>query len=324
MLQKYLSEKLVGTVAIVLGIGGILISLFPVTIEISETNRTVYSILSMFFNHINVSFFGFDRFLSVEIPSSDNSFYRYGLLNPFFYSLLIVGGILYLLSKGKNVMLLRLVFPMIFLMKIIFGILILIGIFTFSYKDLEPAIYFFIALNFAVHVLFAVFIFSIMKFLEKDVTLKTNLYQYEDRQSEHLVETSKLARFGHLIADNFFIVLIFSGFVQNLRFNSPLLEKVEMLENTMGVYPTSVLIIAMFRTIYYFTFEAFFGLTIGKILSRSKVVDEEGKKPTATTIIGRTLLRLIPFEALTFFMPRGLHDRSSNTFVVRENSPIKN
>ncbi|HEU4496666.1 MAG TPA: RDD family protein, partial [Flavobacterium sp.] len=95
-------------------------------------------------------------------------------------------------------------------------------------------------------------------------------------------------------------------------------EMAEYLAKRIGDRPTVFLIIVFFRMLYYFIFEMALGMTPAKMLSETRVADENGGKPPVGKIARRTLLRLVPFESLTFFMPLGLHDRSSETYVVNE------
>ncbi|HEX5049047.1 MAG TPA: RDD family protein [Gammaproteobacteria bacterium] len=71
-------------------------------------------------------------------------------------------------------------------------------------------------------------------------------------------------------------------------------------------------------TLYYVGFEAFLGRTLGKLVTGTRVVTEDGEEPTFLQILGRTLARFIPFEAFSFFgrEGRGWHDRMSHTRVV--------
>ena len=70
---------------------------------------------------------------------------------------------------------------------------------------------------------------------------------------------------------------------------------------------------------YYFVFEASSGKTLGKVITKTRVVDEQGEKPTPTNILGRTLCRLIPFDALSFLgSGLGWHDSISKTYVVND------
>jgi len=67
--------------------------------------------------------------------------------------------------------------------------------------------------------------------------------------------------------------------------------------------------------VYYFVFEFFFGQTIGKMITKSKVVNvENGEKPYFSRILIRTLSRLIPIDFLPYlFSSNGIHDILSKT-----------
>lgn len=72
--------------------------------------------------------------------------------------------------------------------------------------------------------------------------------------------------------------------------------------------------------LYYPLTEYFYGKSVGKMLTRTSVVSVTGEKPSFLQILGRTLCRLIPFEALSFFSDRavGWHDSFSDTRVVKD------
>lgn len=78
------------------------------------------------------------------------------------------------------------------------------------------------------------------------------------------------------------------------------------------------LIWAVVRFIYYGLSEFFSSRTLAKYFTKTIVVMEDGSKPTIMAILARTILRIVPFEALTFLRGRALdlHDENSNTFVV--------
>ena len=72
-------------------------------------------------------------------------------------------------------------------------------------------------------------------------------------------------------------------------------------------------------TIYYTFFEAISGRSIGKLITKTKVVDEFGNKPSFSALLLRSICRFIPFEAFSFLggsEPRGWHDTISNTKVI--------
>lgn len=71
--------------------------------------------------------------------------------------------------------------------------------------------------------------------------------------------------------------------------------------------------------LYYLIFESMWGSTIGKWITKTKVVDNHGNRPSFLRILGRSLARWIPFEAFSFLFsahPRGWHDSISGTLVV--------
>ncbi len=71
--------------------------------------------------------------------------------------------------------------------------------------------------------------------------------------------------------------------------------------------------------LYYFLCESLWQRTLAKRITGTKVVTLDGTKPTYKVIAIRTLVRLVPFEWLSFFSktPGGWHDKWSGTMVVR-------
>jgi uncharacterized RDD family membrane protein YckC len=90
-------------------------------------------------------------------------------------------------------------------------------------------------------------------------------------------------------------------------------EGIARLENM----PDLVFGIAI-MSIYYVPMETLFGRTIGKLVTGTRVVDEEGKRPSLGQVFGRTFARFIPFEMFSFFgsSGRGWHDSIAKTYVV--------
>ncbi len=73
--------------------------------------------------------------------------------------------------------------------------------------------------------------------------------------------------------------------------------------------------------IYYFTLEAIFGRTLGKIITKTKVVDWYGEKPKTKQILIRSAIRLIPIDWFTYFSitREGWHDSGSSTMLIKNN-----
>jgi len=70
--------------------------------------------------------------------------------------------------------------------------------------------------------------------------------------------------------------------------------------------------------LYFIIIEFFLQKTIGKFLSKTIVVNENGDKPTLKQIVGRSFARLIPFDAFSYLGTscRGWHDTLPNVYVV--------
>ena len=70
--------------------------------------------------------------------------------------------------------------------------------------------------------------------------------------------------------------------------------------------------------IYYSSLEGLTGRTLAKLITKTKVITENGEKPDFETILIRSLCRFVPFEAFSFLGSEdtGWHDRWSKTIVV--------
>ncbi|MEP7184358.1 MAG: RDD family protein [Rhodanobacter sp.] len=74
---------------------------------------------------------------------------------------------------------------------------------------------------------------------------------------------------------------------------------------------------------YYFFFEGIWARTPGKLVLGTRVVSQHGDKPAFGQVVGRTLCRFIPFDALSFFGEEGWHDSIPKTQVVLVRRQIK-
>jgi uncharacterized RDD family membrane protein YckC len=77
-------------------------------------------------------------------------------------------------------------------------------------------------------------------------------------------------------------------------------------------------ILITYYYIYYLTFELIFGQTIGKMITKTKVVTSNETRISFSKILLRTLLRLIPIDFISYLVsPNGIHDNLSNTKLVK-------
>ena len=317
MLQKYLSENKIFWISIIIVLAG-LVSPFIIFEDRAGIFEILGHYIKSFLEIVNVSMIGLESQIRLDIPRENRGILSsYNVLNLFIYILLLLGAIFYKVSKGKETRFLRYIFSIIFLSKFL-GLITAI-IFFFVYLEHIRGIFFlhtFVGLIMTTaHLLLA---FGILKYLEGQKILDAVTKQYGEKESIVLIETSKWTRFFHHLMDNLTMLLVLSPIVMNMIRIPNLKETANSLSNFFGDRPTIMLFIMIWRVIYYFSFEATLGITSAKLLSETRVVDEDGNKPSVGKIAVRTLLRIVPFEAFTFFMHSGLHDRSSQTYVVNE------
>ena len=98
---------------------------------------------------------------------------------------------------------------------------------------------------------------------------------------------------------------------------------VGLLAESIPVLAVIIAVVAVvFVLSYYFVFEGITGRTVGKYMTGTKVVSEDGSKASFLQIIGRTFCRLIPLEIFSFLFyedksrPVFWHDALAGTRVV--------
>ncbi|MEM6377222.1 MAG: RDD family protein [Bacteroidota bacterium] len=130
-----------------------------------------------------------------------------------------------------------------------------------------------------------------------------------------LVAASKNKRFANYMLDLLFYALFAFGmavlYYSFIDSGDILLEETTTLNDYIFQYTTYLA--------YYAISEILLGgRTLGKMITKTRVVDFEGKQPKPITIIGRSLARLIPFDALSFLAKDkgGWHDDFSKTMVI--------
>ncbi len=125
---------------------------------------------------------------------------------------------------------------------------------------------------------------------------------------------SKSQRFWTYFFDLIFFIIfmwisLFGLFVMGLR---------DLTWNMSGL--TSYVYAFFLSLLYYIPQEVTSGRTLGKHLTGTQAVSEDGSKLTFGQALGRTLCRCIPFEAISFLFgsggPRGWHDKIPGTKVV--------
>jgi hypothetical protein len=148
---------------------------------------------------------------------------------------------------------------------------------------------------------------TIIEQVKVDLTAKI-----EEQKELDSKKVSSVTRFIHFIVDTiaFTVLTMIIGFIVLLFFNSTN----QTLATLMGYF---MLTIAFFG--YYVFMETKFQKTIGKFITKTKVVNKNGTKPGVGDIVRRTFCRLIPFDRISFlFTNNGFHDKLSETTIIKD------
>lgn len=129
---------------------------------------------------------------------------------------------------------------------------------------------------------------------------------------------SKENRFVNFIIDVIayyalsFIVGLLLGLLAAAGFEGPI-----NYVATMGAIGNLVFGIVILL-LYFTVFEGLTQKSLGKYITKTMVVMEDGSKPTMQDVFLRSLCRNIPFDAFSYLGQegRGWHDSISNTYVV--------
>jgi len=234
-----------------------------------------------------------------------------------FYGLLLIGGILYLLSKQKETRLIRLVFSLILISEVR---ALLYRPFEFYFvKHQYPAIPITPYIIGGLMSLFWIwFSYQVLVYFNRIKVLDIEETQYGETVSQVLVTATLWQRVFNVITDWILCIMVFSVLYNELIalqfFSHDSIRLLDSLNNKQ----TITIMLVILRAIYYLFFEGLFGATPAKFLSETRVIKNDGDPTVFGTIIGRTLVRFVPLDGLSFFTTRGWHDQWSDTSVVRE------
>lgn len=137
--------------------------------------------------------------------------------------------------------------------------------------------------------------------------------------------TSRGNRFLHYIVDLIVIMLVLAGLFLGFLFlyytladDTTVMD--DFLDATENINPLlDRLITAFVLALVYFAMESLTkGRSIGKYITKTKVVMEDGAAPSGLDYLKRSFSRVIPFEQFSFLgaSGRGWHDTISKTYVV--------
>lgn len=121
-------------------------------------------------------------------------------------------------------------------------------------------------------------------------------------------------RFANYLIDQI-VLYVLSGLIGAVMgFLSP-----SIAEDETGLNIASILIALVVSLGYYTIMEGSSGKTIGKYITKTRALTEDGEPMDMGKTFVRSLCRLIPFEPFSFLGgPLGWHDTLSKTMVVRD------
>jgi uncharacterized RDD family membrane protein YckC len=131
--------------------------------------------------------------------------------------------------------------------------------------------------------------------------------KFEKQKELNANKVSALTRFIHFIVDT--IVWLIIAAILTFPLNAK--DDLQMLFGYLLLFTSFM---------GYYTFmETKYQKTIGKFMTKTKVVNKNGSKPEVGDIVRRTFYRLIPFDRISFlFSPNGFHDRLSDTTIIKD------
>lgn len=295
---------------------GILDSVSPLLFETDLTSKifTVLRFLTHYFS-LDISFdFLTDQLFGINVSMIN----KVNLIAAF---LLFVATLTYLISKGKNSVLIRILFSVLLISTILGCLRMLLFLIYYIQNKSNTDLQVFYVVMFFLSILKDIFVFYLtfqfLKYLQNSIELeKEKQLLASGDEYFNLIDTkSSLRLFHHLFDMILFWLIVFS-------FNSAntihLFSSVFNFHSVLFIELFELFLIIVLYFLYYILFEFLFGISPAKILTGSRVVSFDDSKLSFGQIMIRTLCRRIPFEVFSFFGAEGWHDKLSKTRVVNE------
>lgn len=150
----------------------------------------------------------------------------------------------------------------------------------------------------------------------RDVDINSVAEEVQQDSEEKDTLESKIVGQGiriiHLLVD--FIAFVILGMIFGIIADLFIVTPSEAMMNLLGY-----MLLGISFFVYFGFMETKYQKTLGKFITKTKVVMSDGSTPLFSDILIRTACRLIPFDRLSFlFTRRGFHDKLSNTMVIKD------
>lgn len=150
----------------------------------------------------------------------------------------------------------------------------------------------------------------------------TETHLFDDDDFIEYDEASNGQRFLNYLVDSLFMRFVVSYGTSYLLVEFLLATSPDTAYNWFGDEGSwgALYLIAILNHLVYYTIceKAFKGYTLGKLITGTRAIREDGQELTFKDAFLRSLIRLIPFEALSIWFGNGLwHDAWTKTKVIK-------
>lgn len=151
---------------------------------------------------------------------------------------------------------------------------------------------------------------------------KADLLNADELMLNEFVYASTGQRFLNYLIDNIFMnygIGFLTGYVIGLIIGvSETTYFNDIRENSMSMFVFIYTVAILNYLFYYILSEKLFnGYTLGKLITGTRAIRDDGTAMTFKDVLIRTLCRLVPFEVFSGFKIRAWHDEWSRTMVVK-------
>lgn len=147
-----------------------------------------------------------------------------------------------------------------------------------------------------------------------------NHYRIVDRY-----QAEKILRFVNFIIDYFISIIIVIVLYSLAILLYSLITGTDYVVNAdklavINKYLDRIITAILYAFVIYLTEFLTKGRSLGKLITGTMVVKDDGSLPTSEDFLKRNFSRIVPFDALSFLGSRGWHDSWSDTKVVKRKS----
>jgi len=301
--------------AFITAIGGLFSEFIPVIFSNPSTGfGRVNMILYSIFQNVNLGFFDESHYM---VPVGNGMMIGLNVPNTVFYLLLLIGAIAFAVKGFRQSRILEFCYSVI-LFTVCAGVLWTSYRVINNFEKINLVGIGWTLFGLAVIAMWIWVSWFVLKSIRSQRELKVSHYETDGVLTPTFEDADKFRRFYNWIIDRSLVILIFSPWAMYL--SSP----IRAFEETAGSRTTVYVMYIIGSFIYYPFFETWFGTSPGKSLTGTRVTDEFGNKPSFANILGRTLCRFVPFDAISFLGAAGWHDKWSDTYVLKEKTKTIN